>query len=58
MKIDGKRNNLVEATKTSIPETPKLKGAKELKNLESATKFFSYGSRSRGECNIDRSHED
>ncbi|WMV54868.1 hypothetical protein MTR67_048253 [Solanum verrucosum] len=58
MKIDGKRNNLVEATKTSIPETPKLKGAKELKNLESGTKFFSYGSRSRGECNIDRSHED
>ncbi|KAG5586107.1 hypothetical protein H5410_046541 [Solanum commersonii] len=42
MKIDGKRNNPVEATKTLIPETPKLKGAKELKNLESGTKFFSY----------------
>lgn len=35
MNIVGKRNNFVEASKALIRATPKLKRAKELKNLES-----------------------
>lgn len=48
MKIHGKRQNSIEAVNALISITPKVKGSKELKNLESGTKFFSYGTTSGG----------
>ncbi|WMV30161.1 hypothetical protein MTR67_023546 [Solanum verrucosum] len=58
MKIDGKRQRTGEEAKALMLMTPKSKVSKELKNLEVGTNFFSYGTRSRGGCNIVQSHED
>lgn len=42
MKIDGKRQCFSEELKALIAVTPKEKGSKELKRLESGNNFFSY----------------
>ncbi|KAH0636305.1 hypothetical protein KY290_038349 [Solanum tuberosum] len=53
MKIDGKREAIEKMAGAIVPTTPTEKIPRELKNLEPASNFVSYGTRSRGGCFID-----
>uniref|UniRef100_M1CTX8 T2-type RNase n=1 Tax=Solanum tuberosum TaxID=4113 RepID=M1CTX8_SOLTU len=52
MKIDGKREAIEKMAGAIVPTTPTEKIPRELKNLEPASNFVSYGTRSRGGCFI------
>jgi len=53
MKIDGKREAIEKMAGAIVTTTPTEKIPRELKNLEPASNFVSYGTRSRGGCFID-----
>ncbi|KAH0746512.1 hypothetical protein KY285_008169 [Solanum tuberosum] len=53
MKIDGKREAIEKMAGAIVPTTLTEKIPRELKNLEPASNFVSYGTRSRGGCFID-----